>query len=443
MSPRPFAVTNRSVVAIAVPMTLAFLSTPLAGIVDTAVIGQLGEAALIGGIAVGSVVFSTLFMTFNFLRSGTTGLTAQALGAGDGVEERAVFLRALVVALAAGLALIVLQAPLMRLALALMAPGPEVAAATKAYFAVRIMAAPFTLANYALLGVLLGLGRSGLGLLLQTVLNGLNIVLSIAFVLHFRWGVEGVAAATVLAEALTSLVGLGLAVLVFRGGPMPGRAVVFDRQKFVRMAAVNRDIMVRSFALLFSFAFFTAQGARFGDVTLAANAVLMNFFLFSGYFLDGFATAAEQLAGRAIGARWRPAFDRAVRLTVIWGFVLAGLLAVLLALEGGLFIDLMTTAEDVRAAAREFLPWAALTPVAGTLAFQMDGVFIGATWSRDMRNMMLASLALYLGVWAIAVPLIGNHGLWLALVVFLSVRGLSLSAILPVRARASFAVGGE
>jgi len=201
----------------------------------------------------------------------------------------------------------------------------------------------------------------------------------------------------------------------------------------VRLIAVNRDIMIRSFSLLFAFALFTRQGAQFGDVILAANAVLMHFFLIGGYFLDGLATAAEQLAGRAVGARYRPAFRRSVQLTLIWGFTLSLALTALYLLFGRQFIALMTTAPEVRATAETFLLWAALTPLAGVLAFQMDGVFIGATWSGDMRNMMLVSLAAYLAALALLIPALGNHGLWLALLFFLGVRGLSLFLRLRVR----------
>jgi MATE family multidrug resistance protein len=443
MSPEPparaFEITHRSVLAIALPMTAAYLSTPLLGVVDTAVIGQLGDAALIGGIAVGAVIFDVIFTTFNFLRSGTTGLTAQAVGAGDAPEQRAVLWRALTLALVSGLIVIALQVPMLALALDLMRPSAPVAAATREYFQIRVLAAPFALANYAILGWLIGLGRAGTGLALQTLLNGLNIVLSVYFVLWLGWGIAGVAWGTVLGQAVTATAGLAL-VLAANGqaGRLP-LAAIFDRARFRRMIALNRDIMIRSFALLFAFAFFTAQGARSGDLILAANAVLMNFFLVASYFLDGMATAAEQFAGRAVGARWRPGFDRAVGLTLIWSFALALALAAALWFAGPLLIDLMTTSEDVRATARIYLAWAAATPLLGALAFQMDGVFIGATWSKDMRNMMLASLLAYLATWWLTAPAFGNHGLWLALLVFLSVRGMTLAWRCRVRARQAFA----
>lgn len=435
----PVAVSHRRVLAIAVPMTLAYISTPLLGIVDTAVIGQLGDAALIGGIAVGSVIFSVIFTTFNFLRSGTTGLTAQAFGAGDTAEQAAIAWRALIVALACGLAVVALRAPLLDIALVLMAPSGEVVTATRTYFGIRILAAPVTLANYAILGWFLGLGRARTGLLLQTVLNGANMALNAWFVLGLGWGVAGVAWGTVIGEAVTAALGLGLMLGAFGPWRRPDPARLADRASFARLFALNRDIMIRSFALFFAFAFFTAQGAREGDTALAANAVLLNFFFVCSYVLDGFATAAEQIAGAALGARSRAAFVAAVRLTLVWSLALAGLLALVLVAAGGAFIDVMTTSPEVRAAARAYLPWAAATPLFGALAFQMDGIFIGATWSADMRNMMLVSLIAYVAVWAVATPLIGNHGLWLALIAFLAVRGATLAWRCRARAARAFA----
>ena len=422
---RPFAVTHGSVFRVAVPMTLAYLSVPLIGIIDTAVIGQLGSAALLGGIAVGAVVLDVVFATFSFLRSGTTGLTAQAYGAEDAVEIVAILIRSLLVALASGLLAILLQWPLVEAGVLLMDPGVAVTAAMREYLTIRIWAAPFTLANFVLLGWLLGIGRSVTVLLVQTLFAGLNILLSIWLVLWLEFGVAGVAWGSVLAEMITVGVQIPLILKLAPLKDRPGRAKLLDRAGFSRLLTVNRDIMIRSFSLLFAFAFFTRQGAQFGDAILAANALLMHFFLLAGYFLDGFATAAEQLAGRAVGARFLPAFQRVVRLTAGWGILVAVVLTGIYFAVGPLAINLMTTSPDVRVIAREYFAWAALTPLAGVIAFQMDGIFIGATWSREMRNMMLVSLLAYLLAWAALTPLFGNHGLWAALLVFLGARSVT------------------
>ncbi len=435
---RPFDVTHRGVLAIAVPMTLAYLSTPLLGIVDTAVIGRLGRADLLGGIAVGSVIFSILFTTFNFLRSGTTGLTAQAVGAADAVGETAALYRAGLIGLLAGALVIVLQVPILAVSLAFMGASGEVEDAVAVYFAIRILGAPFALVNYAVLGWFLGRGQAITGLALQLLLNSLNMALNASFVLWLDWGVAGVAWGTVIGETVTAVVGITLCARTLATSFRIPRQLLFARDGLMRTFAVNRDIMVRSFSLLFAFALFTSASARQGDVVLAANAVLMNFFLLGGYFLDGFATAGEQLAGRAIGARYRPAFSRAVRLTFVWGLGLATLLSAILLVFGPAFIDILTTNEEVRRTARVYLVWAALTPLLGVAAFEFDGVFIGATWSDDMRNMMLVSLAAYVVAWQIATPHLGNHGLWLAIAVFLVVRGATLAMRYPVRLARTF-----
>lgn len=431
--------TNRDVLKIAVPMTLGYMTTPLVGLVDMGVIGRLGEPALIGGVAIGSIVCDVAFTTFNFLRAGTTGLTAQAIGRGDRVETVATLLRALAVAGLSGLIVMALTPLAVLLGTEVFGGSPEVRAATETYIWIRLLGAPLMLANFALFGWLLGLGRAGIGLSLQILLNGVNIAASVLFVFGLGWGVAGVALGSVLAEAVALVAGLFALHRLKGGASWPARARVFDRGAIRSMLGMNRDIMIRSFVLLAAFAFFTRQSAAQGDVILAANAILEKFFLFGGYFLDGFAAAAETFVGRAVGARKRAVYDRALVVTTVWGFALSGLVAARLWLVGDALIDLMTTSEPVREAARTHLVWAALTPLAGVLAFQMDGVFIGATWSRDMRNMMLLSLAVYLGAWAVLMPAFGNHGLWLALLIFLGARGVSLGLISRVRARETFA----
>tara|TARA_R110002126_G_scaffold291800_1_gene458958 strand:+ start:33980 stop:35341 length:1362 start_codon:yes stop_codon:yes gene_type:complete len=440
---RPFTVTHRMVLSIAVPMTFAYLTTPLLGFVDMAVIGQLGVPALIGGLAVGAIILDLVFTTFNFLRAATTGLVAQAFGRGDETEEQAVFWRSLMIGLASGLAIIVLSPLVLRLGLWVMAPGESVLEATQIYFTIRILSAPASLANYAVLGFVLGRGQGVAGLLLQTLINGINIGLSIWLGLVLGWGIAGVAWATVTGELVGMIVGLAYVYSRFDRARQPSWKRVFEKSAVMKLMSLNRDIMIRSFALLIAFALFVRQGAQFGPVTLAANAVLMNFFMVAGYYLDGFANAAEQLAGRAIGANHRPAFERAVRLSLFWGIGLAGLTTLFFLIFGSAVVDFITTSEDVRMASRHYLVWAAFTALAGVLAFEMDGVFIGATWSRDMRNMMLLSLVIYVLLIVLLVPLWGNHGLWVALLAFLGLRGFTLFAILPRRTGQYFGPVGQ
>lgn len=435
---RPFEVTNRMVISLAVPMTLAYLTTPLLGLTDTAVVGRLPDAALIGGLAVGAIIIDLVFATFNFLRSGTTGLTAQAVGRGDEMETQAILARSLLIALASGALIALLTPVIIGAAIFFMDPGEAVADAASSYLFIRMLGAPLALANYALLGWLIGLGRSGLGLLLQVCLNLTNIVFSVLLGLTLGFGLEGVAWATVIGEATATLAGIAIAWRLADPAARPAWKRIVDRQALWRVANLNAAIMLRSFILLFAFAFFTAQGSGFGEEVLAANAVLMNFFVIGGYFIDGLATAAEQIVGRAIGARYRPAFWQGIRLTTVWNLAFAAAMAGAFLLAGNRMIDLITTLRPVREIAYGFLPFAALTPLTGVVAFQMDGIYIGATWSRQMGIAMIVSLAAFLLAWGL-LSSHGNTGLWLALNAFLLARGLSMGLWLPVLARREFA----
>ncbi|WP_341990776.1 MATE family efflux transporter [Azorhizobium sp. AG788] len=431
------AVTHKSVLAIAVPMTLSHLTTPLLGLVATAVIGRLGDAAALGGVALGAVVFDFLFWGFGFLRMGTVGLAAQAIGRRDRVEERAVLVRSVLMALACGLALLVLQKPIGWLVHELAGASPAVDQALSAYYGVRIWAAPMSLANYAVLGWLTGIGRTGHALALQAGINALNIGLCVLFVLGWDLGVAGAAQATVWAEAAGTLAGAMMCARLLGFRLDLPRAVVFDRARLVETLALNRDIMIRTAALLGAFSFFAAQGARAGDTVLAANALLNTMVLLSVYFLDGFATAAEQLCGAAAGARDRAAFGTALRLVLIWGYGFAVLAVGFFFLAGPSVLGAMSTNPAVVAEAVAYLPFAALLPLAGVAAYAFDGIYVGALWSRDMRNLMIAALAIYLGTWAALRPF-GNAGLWTALLVFLLARGVLQAVRMPALLRRTF-----
>lgn len=438
VSEKAFEVTHRLVFSIAVPMSLAFLTTPLLGIVDTAVVGQFANAALIGGLAIGAIIFDLIFGTFNFLRSATTGLVAQAVGRHDQLEEQAVFLRSLSIAFCLGLILLLFHPFIISAGIYLMDASAQVAEAASKYFAIRIFSAPAALMNYALLGYVLGQGKGRTGLILQIFINGTNIVLSFILGLHFGLGLEGVALATVIAEYSGILVGLIMVFASLKGNQRPSILRIFNASAFIKLMALNGDIMIRSLALIACFAWFTRMGSQLGDNELAANAILLNFFMISGYLLDGFATAAEQLTGRSIGANYRPAFSQTLRLTLLWGFIIAGVITLFMLVFGPYLIDLMTREENVRFLAKEYYLWAAIISLTGVLAFQMDGIFIGATWSSEMRNMMLVSLVTFGASTLILTPLIGNHGLWLSLNLFVLVRGFLLSAVLPTKMRQTF-----
>jgi MATE family, multidrug efflux pump len=432
------AVSNARVFAIAGPAMLTNITTPLLGVVATAAIGRLGDAALLGGVAMASVVFDCLFWLFGFLRMGTVAFTAQALGANDAIEQRAVLARALLIAGGIGVLIIIAQRPFAAVAFDALGGSADATAAARRYFLVRAWSAPFALGNYVMLGWLVGLARMRTAMALQIGINVVNMILMATLVLAMNAGIKGAALASVIAEFAGFAAGL---VIVWRvlGGSLDLTAkILFDRGRLTRMLAVNRDIMIRTAALISAFVFFTARGARAGDVTLAANAVLHNFTLVGAFFLDGIATAAEQLCGQAYGANDRTAFARAVRLVVIWGFAFGLAATALFAAGGHTMIDLMTASPDVRETARQFLYFAALAPACGVMAFCFDGIYIGATWARDMRNLMLASLATYLAAWWLLQPL-ENAGLWIAILIFFVTRGAFQAARYPSLARAPFA----
>ena len=429
--------THRRVLRIAVPVVVSNATVPILGAVDTGVVGQLGAAAPIAAVGAGAVVLAAIYWIFGFLRMGTTGLAAQALGAGDREELVALLSRALLIAGAAGLGLIALQGPIFWAAFGLAPVSREVEDLARIYMGIRIWSAPAAIAIYGLSGWLIAQERTAALLAVQVGMNGVNIGLDLWFVLGLGAGVAGVAWATFLAE----WGGLGLALWfcrdAFAGPAWRQGARVLDRARLVRMAAVNGDIMIRSVLLQVVFTSFLLTGGRFGDVTLASNQVLLQFLYITAYALDGFAFAVEALVGRYFGAGDRAALRRAVVLCGSWGLATVGLLALAFAVGGGALVDAMATAPEVRAAAREFLPWMVAAPLVGVAAWMLDGVFIGATRTADMRNMMALSFAAYVASAIVLVPAFGNHGLWAALMVSFASRGVTLGARYPALERAA------
>jgi multidrug resistance protein, MATE family len=430
-------VTTAQVFAIAGPAMVANLTTPLIGIVSTIAIGRLGDATLLGGVAIASIIFDCLFWLFAFLRMGTVAFTAQALGAAELQEIRAILVRGFVIAALVGASLIVLQIPLAAILLGAMGGSEGVTRAAKTYFTIRIWSAPLALANYVVLGWLIGQARAKLALSLQVAINVINMAATVLLVLVLHAGIAGAAIAAVIAEAAGLMLGILTARRLTYGQPPVPRAALLDRAKLIRMLAVNRDIMIRTASLIAVFLFFTAQGARAGDITLAANAVLNNFLLVNAFFLDGLANAAEQLCGRAYGARDRGAFSSATRLVVLWGFGFALAVTAIYALFGQGLIDIMTASAEVRRSARDYLWFVALAPILAVFAFAYDGVYIGATWVREMRNLMMLSLVIFLAAW-LSLRSFGNAGLWGALLVHYAARGGLQALRYPAMLRVSF-----
>ncbi|MBU3029390.1 MATE family efflux transporter [Paracoccus marinaquae] len=432
-SPPPAPLTHRRVLNIALPIVLSNATVPLLGLVDTGVVGQLGRPEPIGAVGIGAVVLTSIYWVFGFLRMGTSGLVAQSHGAGDRAEVGAHLLRALAIAGTAGLAMILLQYPLFRAAFAIAPAGAEVEALARDYLAIRIWGAPATIGLYALTGWLIAIERTRSVLALQLLQNGLNVVLDVWFVLGIGLGVAGVAWATLIAEWAGLALGLFFARHALRAAIAQARsaASLFARDKLDRLLRVNGDIMIRSVLLQASFTTFLFLGAAQGDVTLAANQVLVQFLSITAFSLDGFAFAAESLVGQAVGARQPGRLRRAAILTSQWGVAGALLLGLVFWGLGGAIIDLLTTAPQVRIEARQYLIWMGFAPLIGVASWMFDGIFIGATLTREMRVAMLQSVALYALALVVLPPFWGNHGLWAALMVLNTARGLTMARLYP------------
>lgn len=441
MSEASGPITHSRVLKIALPIVLSNATVPILGAVDTGVVGQLGEAAPIGAVGIGAVILSTIYWIFGFLRMGTTGLAAQARGAGDEAETGALLMRGLLLAGGAGLFFILAQALVFWGAFTLAPASAEVEGLARQYLEIRIWGAPATIGLYAVTGWLIAMERTRGVFLLQIWMNGLNIVLDLWFVLGLGWGVEGVATATLIAEWSGLALGLWLCGSAFAGDQWHDWARIFDRVRIKRMMQVNGDIMVRSVLLNLSFTTFLFLGADLGDVTLAANQVLIQLLQMTAFALDGFAFSAEALVGGAVGARDPARLRRAAIVSSYWGVGFSVALALVFWWGGPALIDLMATAPEVRETARHYLIWVALAPLISVASFMFDGIYIGATWTRDMRIAMFQAVGIYAIALVIFVPALGNHGLWLALMVLNIARAATL-AVRYSRLEASVASAG-
>ncbi len=427
--------SDRQLWRLAWPLMLTNLTVPMLGLVDTAVLGHLESPVYLGAVAIGANLFSILYWSFGFMRMGTTGLAAQAYGRRDATAQVALLLRSLLLALAIATILILLQTPLIRIGLTLMNPGPEVMALAAEYAAIRIWSAPAVLAQYTLVGWLIGCQLPRGPMIMLIAANGMNIILDVTFVTVFGWNSRGVALATMIAEY--SAAGLGL-WLVWRRLPdhrASFRTLLGQAVDYLALIQVNRYLMVRTITLLLALAFFTAQGAQQGEQILAANAVLLTFLLVISNGLDGFANAAEAMVGQAVGGGSHSRFLVACRTAARWSLIGSLLLTVVFVLAGHWLIGLLTSIEEVRTTARQFLPWLWLLPFTAVWGYLFDGIFIGATRTRDMQNTMLFSaLVVFLPAWWLTTSW-GNHGLWFALIMLMDARAVSMGTGFMVRTR--------
>lgn len=412
------------------PLILSNITVPLLGMVDTAVVGHLPDPHHLGAVALGASAFSALFFTVISLRMGTTGLIAQAYGAGDRFGLQAGLFRALGLAAVIALVMILLTQPLIEAARWIFAPTERISAGLAIYLQIRLLAAPAALANMVILGWLLGVQDAKSPLYLLLLGNGLNMALDVLFVFGFGFEVAGVAWATVIAEYAT--LALGIWLVRRRFGPREkdlGLKRLLDWHAIRRLAAVNRDIVLRSLVLQIAFVSLVALGSRQGEVILAANTVLANMLHLSAYALDGFAFAASTLVGRNVGAGDRRAMHEAVAAALVWSFGFALIITALFALAGAPAVRLITDIDSVRQTAITFLPYVIAAPLIGAAAFAFDGIYVGATRTKEMRNGMVAAVLAFAASAWLLIPPLGNHGLWLTYHIFMIVRSVWLGAV--------------
>jgi multidrug resistance protein, MATE family len=425
-------VNHRAYLALAIPLTISTITTPLLGAVDTAVVGQLPDPAYIGGVAVGAIIFNTMYWLFGFLRVSTSGFAAQASGAGDERQSVLALMRPFFIAILVSLAFLVFQKPIEAAALALINPAADVGKFASEYFRIRIWGVPFTLLNYVILGWLMGMARIKVSVMIQILMNVLNMILALLFVNVFSWGIPGVAAATLIAEIFAFV--LGIAVL-WKGSSIrlqfPPLKEIADSGSFKKMMGVNQDLFIRTLCLLTVFNLFTIKSASFGTEMLAANAVLFQIHYLMAYVYDGFSNASSIFAGKAMGSNDRDLYRKTLSLSSQWAVFSSVLLAAGYYLFSERIIAIFTTIPSVISLAGAYDHWLILFPFASSFGLILYGLFTGATETAPIRNSMVFALLVYLMALYTLVPLIGNHGLWLSFIIFSIGRSFFLALYVP------------
>ena len=423
---------HKKYLALALPLTFSTVTTPLLGAVDTAVVGQLPDPAYLGGVAIGTVVFNTMYWLFGFLRVSTSGFAAQALGARDELQETLSFVRPFFIALLIGLVFLILQNPIATAAMDLLNPAQDVEALALDYFYIRVWGVPVTFINYVILGWLMGMSRIPLAVTIQIAMNLLNIALDLLFVTGFAWGVTGVASATLIAEVSAMVLGIYFLVkrTQFTLKLLPLQQI-FEGAALKKMIAVNQDLFIRTVCLLAVFNIFTYKSASFGTETLAANAVLIQIHYLMAYFFDGFSNASSILSGKAVGSKDEGLYKRTLALASQWALITALFLTAVYGLFSGPVIRLFTGIPEVITIASDYSMWLLLFPISTSIGIIFYGIFTGATETAPVRKSMLMALLLFVAVYFLAVPLFGNHGLWLAFIAFSAGRSVFLSLFIP------------
>lgn len=424
------------IVKLALPIILANAAVPLLGIADTAAIGQTGTAADLGAIALATLIFNFVYWGFGFLRMGTTGFIAQAIGAKNLEETHALLFRSILLGLIIGILLVCIQKLIGEFAIHLLNGSEEVKILVREYFYIRIWGAPATLITFGLIGALIGAGWTKQLLIVQLFLNGLNIALNLLFVLGFSMGIGGIATGTIIAEWITLFFAFYILIKKLKINNWVKRykelsTQIYNQKKILNLIQVNTNIMIRTLALLCGFAWFANQGATFGDTTLAANHVLLQFVSLSAFFLDGYANVVEMLTGKAYGSMNVLIFRREVKDSTILALITALLLAGGIYTFGYPLVALLSKDIAVQQIASAHIIYAAIYIACSFAAFQLDGVFIGVTKTKEMRNATLAALLIFLAFAYVLVPLYHNNGLWLSFIIYVVARAIMLAYYYP------------
>ncbi|HEC00657.1 MAG TPA: MATE family efflux transporter [Sphingomonadales bacterium] len=428
---------SRRMWQIALPSIIANISIPLLGLADAFIMGHLPDPRYLGAIALGAMMISILYNSVNFLRMATTGFTAQALGRNETDTIMKIYLRASIVAVGLGIFFILVQWPVTELTFSLTQADQGVENLAREYLYIRIWGAPFALINFVAVGWLLGLHKAKEALWIQLLMNICNILLNFLFVYGFGMDVDGVALGTIISEFLAAC--LAFHLISRHSRDMTGHSIchskartgLFDRAAFVKLFILNRDIFIRTACLTGAMAAFTILGANMSKEILAANAILMNLQMVTSFGLDGFAQAAEVLVGKEIGKKSPTGLRQAVIISTKWSLITAGLFSLIYVTFGDMIIDGLTNITAVRNTAADYMIWVIVLPLVSVWCFLLDGIFIGATAGKYMRNGMVISTAIYIASLAIFLPLWQNHGLWLSYSIFMAVRGLSLAVKYP------------
>ncbi len=421
-----FAVMDKRIFRLAVPNIITNITVPLLGMIDIAIAGRLGSATYIGAIALGANIFNMIYWNFGFIRMSSSGFVSQAYGARDFTEAMNVLIRSLLVGVGIGFLIVLLQYPIGQFAFSLIESGAESRQHVETYFKIAVWAAPAVLGTYAFKGFFIGMQNAKTPMIIAIVNNLLNIALSFMFVFGMGMKVAGIALGTMLSQIITFIVCIVLWKRLYgRLGKYSDKSTIFDKEAIKKFFRVNGDVFVRTFLLTLVTTFFTFVSAKMGDMILAANALLMQFFMLFSYFMDGFAYAGEALTGKYVGSQNQLLLKTMLKRLFFWGFIVSAVSAVVYIFFPGQILHILTNDVEVIEFTKSFITWTVLIPITGFSAFLWDGIFIGATASKEMRNAMIFSSLTFFACYYITTPTMGNNGLWLSFILYLSVRGIT------------------